>query len=126
MRRSIVWALVCTFLVSAIGLGLLAERGQAAPPPRGDIAGLVLANGSPKAGATVSLYGGVGYIDWVAQTTSDSSGNFRFRRIAAGDYSVVAQSLGGGGACNGNTPATVVAGQTTNVVVEMTCVVFPP
>jgi hypothetical protein len=118
--------LLSTLLVSVIGLVVLAERADAAPPGRGDIAGLVLANGSPKAGAIVQLYNGPGYIDYVAETTSDSTGHFKFRKLLAGNYSCVAQSLSSGGICNGNAPATVVAGQTTNVTVEMTCVVFPP
>jgi hypothetical protein len=126
VQRSILWILLCAFLAGSIGLGLLAARADAAPPPRGDIAGLVLGNGSPKAGAIVQLFNGPGFIDYVAQTTSDSSGHFRFRKIAAGDYSVVAQSLSQGQVCTGNAPVTVIAGQTVNVTVEMNCVVFPP
>ena len=126
MRRSLLWIVFSAFLVGVLGFGVLAQRAEAAPPPGGEISGLVLANGSPKAGAIVQLFGGVGYIDYVAQTTSDSAGRFRFRKIQPGNYSVVAQSLGGGGACTGNAPVTVVAGQTANVTVSMTCVVFPP
>ena len=86
----------------------------------------MLANGSPAAGAIVQLFGGVGFIDYVAQTTSDSSGSFRFRRIAAGSYSCVAQRLGSGMVCSGNAPVTVVAGQTASVTVNMSCQSFPP
>ena len=86
----------------------------------------MLANGSPAAGATVQLYGGPGYIDYVAETVSDSNGTFRFRRINVGNYEVRAYRLGGGGACTGSAPVTVVNGQTTNVTVAMTCQIFPP
>ena len=103
------------------------ELGRVAPPPpRGDISGLVLANGAPAPGSTVQLYGGSPFIDYVAETTTNSAGTFRFRRIAAGNYEVRASRPPLGMACTGSAPVTVVAGQTANVTVEMTCQVFPP
>lgn len=127
MRRSSLAILLSTLLLGLIGLSLFVSPSEAAPPQRGDIVGLVLANGAPAAGATVQLYGGAGFIDYVAETTSDSAGNFRFRRIAAGSYSVSAYRLSQGQACSGNAPVTVVAGQTANVTVSMNCQgPFPP
>ena len=125
MRRNAL-TLLSTVLLCCLGLVLLAKKGDASPPQRGDIAGLVLANGSPAAGATVQLFGGPGFIDYVAQTTSDSAGQFRFRRIAVGSYSANASRLGTGMVCTGNAPVTVVNGQTTNVTVSMDCQSFPP
>lgn len=121
MRRSFVWALLSTLLLCSIGLGLLVSPSAAAPPARGDISGLVLADGAPAAGATVQLFGGPGFIDHVAETVSDSAGGFRFRRIAAGSYSVSAFRLTPTQACSGSAPVTVVAGQTATVTVSMTC-----
>lgn len=121
-RRSFLLLSVLAFLLGWFGLPL----SEAAPPPgRGDITGLVLADGVPAAGATVQLFGGSG-IDWVAETVTNSSGSFRFRRIAIGSYTVRASRLGGGGACTGSAPVTVVQGQTANVTVAMTCQIFPP
>ena len=126
MRRSFLSILLSTILLAWIGPGLLGSKAEAAPPPpRGDISGLVLADGVPAAGAIVQLYGGVGFIDYVAETVSDSSGHFRFRRIAAGSYSVVAYRLSPSQACTGNAPVTVVAGQTVNVTVSMSCQSIP-
>lgn len=123
MRRSFLFIFVFAFLLGWVGLSV----SEAAPPPaRGDISGLVLADGVPAPGSTVELYGGPGFIDYVAQTTTNSSGGFRFRRIAVGSYSVVANRLSQGRACTGSAPVTVVAGQTANVTVAMTCQVFPP
>ena len=121
MRRSTLYFLLSTLLLGWLGLGLFASRSEAAPPQRGDIAGLVTANGSPAAGATVQLFNGPGFIDYVAETTTDSSGNFRFRRIAVGNYSANASRLGLGMVCTGNAPVTVVNGQTTNVTINMNC-----
>ena len=121
MQRSFVWIVLSALLAGAIGLGLFSSRAVAAPPSTGDISGVVLAGGSPSAGATVTLSGGVGYIDWVAQTTTDSAGKFKLRRIAAGSYNANASKLSLSQVCFGNAPVTVVAGQTTNVTIEMTC-----
>ena len=126
MRRSTLYFLLSTLLVGWLGLGLFAKRGEAAPPQRGDIAGLVTANGSPAAGATVQLFNGPGFIDYVAETTTNSAGEFRFRRIAVGNYNCVASRLALGMVCQGSAPVTVVNGQTTNVTIDMTCQVFPP
>ncbi len=125
MRRSFLGILLSALLLSWIGLGLLVTPSEAAPPQRGDIAGLVLADGAPAAGATVQLYGGSGFIDYVAETVSDSAGKFRFRRIAAGSYNVSAFRLTPTQACSGSAPVTVVAGQTANVTVNMTCQGLP-
>jgi hypothetical protein len=115
--------LVFAFLLGWVGL----PSSDAAPPPgRGDITGLVLADGAPAPGSTVQLYGGSGFIDYVAEATTNASGNFRFRRIAAGNYEVRAYRLAQGAACTGSAPVTVSAGQTANVTVEMTCQIFPP
>jgi hypothetical protein len=106
---------------------LMANPDAVAAPPnsKGTITGTVTRDGSPAAGATVRLYG-EGGIDYLAETTTDSSGNYRFRRVRAGDYSVVATALSTNLTCHGSAPATVVGGQTTVVNVAMTCQVFPP
>ena len=122
MRRTFLLLTVFAFLLGWFGLPL----SEAAPPPgRGDITGLVLADGVAAPGSTVQLFNGSG-IDYVAETVTNSSGNFRFRKIAAGDYTVTASRFGGGAACSGNAPVTVVSGQTVNVTVSMTCQIFPP
>ena len=55
MRRKFLLLFVSALLLGWIGL----PAGNAAPPPgRGDITGLVLANGSPAPGSTVQLYAG--------------------------------------------------------------------
>ena len=123
MRRSLPLLFLFALLFGWIAMPV---SDAAQPPARGDIAGLVLANGAPAAGATVQLYGGSGFIDHVAETISGSNGTFRFRRIAAGNYEVRASRLAQGAACTGSAPVTVVAGQTANVTVEMTCQIFPP
>ena len=123
MRRSFLTLLV---LVLCFGWFSLHVSEAAPPPERGDISGLVLANGSPSAGATVQLYGGAGYIDFVAETVTGSNGTFRFRRIDVGNYEVRAFKFGGGGPCTGSAPVTVVNGQTSNVTVSMTCQILPP
>jgi hypothetical protein len=98
----------------------------AAPPAsKGTITGTVTSNGEPFAGATVQLYG-EGGIDWLKETTSDSNGNYSFKKVNPGEYSVVALALSTSLVCQGSAPATVVGGQTTVVNVEMTCEVFPP
>ena len=123
MRRS--FLMLCAIVLVFGWFGL--NPSQAAPPPaRGDISGVVLAFGSPAAGATVQLYGGPGYIDYVAETVTDSNGTFRFRRIAVGNYELRAFRFGGNGPCTGSAPVTVVNGQTTNVTVSMTCNPLPP
>ena len=123
MRRSFLFILMSVFL-----LGWLGSRPTeaAAPPQTGEITGTVLAFGSPAAGATVTLYGGVGYIDWVAQTTTNSSGTFRLRRVPAGSYNLVANRFALGMICQGSQPVAVVAGLGTNVTVAMDCVAIPP
>jgi hypothetical protein len=125
VRTSIV-RITLSVLLLGLGLGLLARWGVAAPPQRGDIAGVVLAGGAPAAGATVQLFGGPGFIDHVAETVTNSAGEFRFRRIAVGSYSITASRFGQGQVCSGSAPVTVVNGQTTTVTVAMDCQSFPP
>jgi hypothetical protein len=123
MRRSFLMFCVLAILLGWFGL----EESKAAPPPaQGEISGVVLAFGSPASGATVQLYGGPGFGNFVAQTKTGSNGTFRFRKVAPGDYEVRAFRFGGNGPCTGSAPATVVDGQTTNVTVSMTCNPLPP
>ena len=100
MRRSFLLLFVFALLLGWFGLS---PTEAAAPPARGDITGLVLADGVPAPGSIVQLYGGSG-IDYVAETVTNSSGNFRFRRVTVGIYTVNASRLGGGGACTGSAP----------------------
>ena len=125
MRRMLkLGVLACAF--AGLWLTVMPDALIAAPPSsKGTITGTVTRDGALAAGATVRLYG-EGGIDYLAETTTDSAGNYRFRRVNAGDYSVVATNSDTSLVCHGSAPATVVGGQTTVVNVAMTCEVFPP
>jgi hypothetical protein len=72
----------------------------------------------PIGGATVLLFDGIA-IDQIAETITDSDGNFQFRRLNAGQYSISVVSFDP--PCSGNATVNVVSGQTTVAVVGMNC-----
>lgn len=106
-----------------LGLSLQPAVSHAAPPNTGSMSGVVLDQfGDPVGGATVQLYvSQPGFIDYFAQTTADSNGQFSFRRLPAGDYSVVGMRLTLIEICFGSTTATVAPRQNTDVTVNVTC-----
>ncbi len=125
MQRSFLWLLASALLLGWMALGVLTPVGEAAPPSTGEITGTVLADGVPLGGAKVQLQNDSGGIAAPLATTN-SSGQFRFRKVAAGNYSVSAAKFGSP-VCHGSAvPVTVTAGQTSNVTVNVTCEVFPP
>src|SRR5262245_39765498 len=106
MTRRILELGVLACAIAGLCLAAIPDASIAAPPAsKGTITGTVTKDGSPAAGATVRLYG-EGAIDYLAETTSDSSGNYRFRRVNAGDYSVVATALSTNLTCHGSASAT--------------------
>ena len=126
MSRRFLMLGVLTCALMGIWFAVSPDASIAAPPSsKGTITGTITSNGAPYAGATVQLYG-QGGIDWLAETTSNSAGTYQFKKVNPGQYSVVALALSTSLTCHGSAPATVVAGQTTVVNVEMTCEVFPP
>jgi hypothetical protein len=122
MQRKIVTIGLCALFVGMVGLLALPGLSSAAPmkgPQNGTIEGVVVdENGAPVAFATVQLFADIpGIIDYLAETTADEDGKFKFKRVAAGDYTVVALFLTPGLVLIGNAPVTVVAKQTTQVTV---------
>jgi len=96
----------------------------AGPPKKGNLTGVTVDQfGDPVAGATVQLFRDANDIDYFAETTSDDNGEFSFKRLPADDYTVSAlrRVINPIEACSGSAAATVVARQTTNVTVNMTC-----
>ena len=114
--------LACVALVLAQPQLALARPGSAGPKI-GSLVGVVsFDDGLPGGGVTVQLFrpGSIDF-DYFAQTTTGSDGSYRFRRLPADDYSVLATFLTPEFACVGNTSATVAAGETTSANVTLKC-----
>ncbi len=129
MYRTLIKSGFCLVLVALVGVAVSPSMSDAAPGggnQKGNIEGVVVdQNNDPVAGATVQLFADIpGLIDYLAETTTDSDGEFRFRRLAPDDYSVVATLLTPSFACSGSASVTVVAKQTVNVTVTVTCQSF--
>ncbi|MHC5211696.1 MAG: carboxypeptidase-like regulatory domain-containing protein [Planctomycetota bacterium] len=103
---------------------LLASHGLFASPPggppgggggkTGTIVGEVVGASGPVAGATVMLFDGVA-IDQVAETFSDANGNFQFKKVRTGTYTVTAISFNP--PCSGSTTVSVAPKKIVAVVV---------
>jgi len=115
LRRIASFLLVSLLFVLATTEGLRADpSGGGGGPKRGTIVGEVVGPSGPVGGATVMLFDGVA-IDQVAETITDANGNFEFRRVAEGDYTLTAISLSP--PCAGSASVAVVARQTSVVVI---------
>lgn len=122
MIRKIVLMGLCLVLAGLVGLIAIPDDLQAAAfkgAKTGNITGVVEdTSGNPVAGAQVQLYATIpGYYDYVAQTISGPDGTFVMKRIQPGNYNAVAMYLTPGLFLMGNTPVTVVAGQTVNITI---------
>lgn len=125
--------------VLALALAAMATFGstvtvQAAPPAgggggggaKGNLAGVVVTDsGEPVPGATVLLFSDQpGAIDQVAEDITDGDGEFLFKKLPAGDYSITVLVLTIGGpldGCGGSGSATVVKRETTEVTIVVDC-----
>ena len=110
-----VLALSLAALVSLVDIARAAPPGGG-PPKKGDIVVEVVGPDGPVGGATVLLFDGVA-IDQVDETVTDANGNFQFRRVAEGDYTLTAISWNP--PCTGNASVTVQAKK--QVVVVIAC-----
>ena len=118
-RRALGLALLTVFALASSTSGLGAPPGgggggKGGGPKKGTIVGEVVGPSGPIAGATVLLFDELS-IDQIAETVTDPAGNFQFRRLAAGSYSLTAVSWNP--PCSGSTSINLVPGQKIAVLI---------
>jgi hypothetical protein len=118
--RTLAFAVLSILTLFIASDGLLAGPpggpggGGGGGPKTGTIVGEVVGASGPIAGATVMLFDGVA-IDQVAETVSDANGNFQFKKVREGTYTVTAISFDP--PCSGSSTVTVVAKKQVVVIV---------
>ncbi len=123
--RTRMLALVLSAAACLIAGPLALDAAPGGGNQRGNIDGTtVRTDGSALGNVTVQLYANSGgNYDWVAETISDADGSFSFRRIQAGSYTLSGALLTvpPTESCSGSAPVSVVARQTANVTLTLTC-----
>lgn len=103
-------------------VGLTTTRTQRvelidAPPPAGNIAGVVMIGELPQPGLVVSLRDGDGKEK--ATTTTDDKGKFKFEKVAPGNYTVASSRKDSSYGSAGSAPVQVEVDKTAKVTLPL-------